>query len=601
MKIHKTYIPENLKLDELANIAPSSVTKDHIAYIIGNILVRASYRKDEALESDGFIPMSSIILKKYLPNYKDVLEFLVEQKVLERTEYIPDVKCRNYRLRINARTSIISHTITDNKLIRRIKKREGQLKQENKAPLTPCPNLDRWFDDGFEFDFERAEMLLENLRKKEHNISSCDVTILVHEGCEKDPCQLSSRINHLQYPKESEIGDENCSAMIKVADPLIGKTSGRLSPYTAASLTVERIRNKDYRLGRDRGGQRYYSPLTNLKKVFRSCVSYRGEKLVQIDIKNSQPYMLIYLLKEMAIKSGVSFEHNGQLRSALYSSVQYEDSGAVNGAFNPNATESEESNTGSCAVKGETRGQLKPVLISSAKYEDNGAFSLNEEKSYVKCDDLDEVTDAVSNEKIRLDKGEGGYGDIEGDKGRIGRKGGRVSIGGIMFPKTPLSIDYQSFRVYISDVLSGTIYEKFMARAKSEYSITLTRDRAKIEVLKAMYSDPNWRGRRPAKPVWDATLKEVFIKMYPGVFEVIRCFDKEYPGQLPIYLQRIESFLVIDRVVKRISRERRHIPQYTIHDSISTTEEHLKYIHQVMHEEFKKVIEVKPPLSTKPW
>ncbi len=47
----------------------------------------------------------------------------------------------------------------------------------------------------------------------------------------------------------------------------------------------------------DKFGERFYSPISNLKKIFRKYLRYNGGILIELDIKNSLPYFLNILIK----------------------------------------------------------------------------------------------------------------------------------------------------------------------------------------------------------------------------------------------------------------------------------------------------------------
>jgi hypothetical protein len=64
--------------------------------------------------------------------------------------------------------------------------------------------------------------------------------------------------------------------------------------------------------------------------------------------------------------------------------------------------------------------------------------------------------------------------------------------------------------------------------------------------------------------------KNIFKINFPNVFEVFKMIKRGDNGRLPIILQTIESYLVIDKITKRIAAEYPELPLYTIHDSIVT-------------------------------
>lgn len=76
-----------------------------------------------------------------------------------------------------------------------------------------------------------------------------------------------------------------------------GKDSLRINAtYHSRLAAVERINEKCSGIHQDEFGYRVHTPLTQLKSEFRCLVRYNNEELVQVDIKNSQLYFMLYLL-----------------------------------------------------------------------------------------------------------------------------------------------------------------------------------------------------------------------------------------------------------------------------------------------------------------
>lgn len=60
----------------------------------------------------------------------------------------------------------------------------------------------------------------------------------------------------------------------------------------------------------DKFGNRFYSPITNLKKSIRNFLTYDNEQLVELDIKNCQPYLLNIILNNLIDKVNVEHKNN---------------------------------------------------------------------------------------------------------------------------------------------------------------------------------------------------------------------------------------------------------------------------------------------------
>jgi hypothetical protein len=98
-----------------------------------------------------------------------------------------------------------------------------------------------------------------------------------------------------------------------------------------------------------------------------------------------------------------------------------------------------------------------------------------------------------------------------------------------------------------------------------------------------------------------ALVKRQFKKYFPNVYKIIKLYKKNNYKCAAKILQSIESFLIIDIISDRISRENKNLPIYTIHDSIVTLKGYVNYVAEVMKEELIKYIKYEPILKIKYW
>ncbi len=161
-----------------------------------------------------------------------------------------------------------------------------------------------------------------------------------------------------------------------------------------------------------------------------------------------------------------------------------------------------------------------------------------------------------------------------------------------MFPTFNQSIDTQSTRRYISLCEKGDLYEylernlNFSKRSRKE---------VKISVFQILFTDNRYIGQKDAKP------KREFKILFPEVYKVLAMIKKNKSNLLPILLQRIESEIILNRVAKRIERERPELPIFTIHDSVVTTVGNELYIQCVMKDEMDKAINLRPNTEIEYW
>lgn len=129
----------------------------------------------------------------------------------------------------------------------------------------------------------------------------------------------------------------------------------------------------------------------------------------------------------------------------------------------------------------------------------------------------------------------------------------------------------QDVKDYISLVISGQIYEYLMCEFLKE-GLVLSRNETKTQMLRILFS----RNRMPANEI-NKKCRQVFIKSFPTVHKIFTKIRGHEKGdkfknfkRFAILLQRIESYLMLDVILKRIYKELPGTIAITIHDSIMT-------------------------------
>jgi len=129
----------------------------------------------------------------------------------------------------------------------------------------------------------------------------------------------------------------------------------------------------------------------------------------------------------------------------------------------------------------------------------------------------------------------------------------------------------QDVKNYISLVINGTFYEYLMSEFARE-GLHLDRSETKRQVLRILFA----RNRSP-KDLTNRRAREVFKLRFPTVHRIFSKVRGNERGdkftsfkRFAILLQRMESYLMLDVVLKRIYRELPDVVAITIHDSIMT-------------------------------
>lgn len=119
------------------------------------------------------------------------------------------------------------------------------------------------------------------------------------------------------------------------------------------------------------------------------------------------------------------------------------------------------------------------------------------------------------------------------------------------------------------------------------------RDKVKTEVLRIFYVENKETEKwfyRPCK---------TFQYHFPEVYELFWLIKEVQSNYLPIILQRIESFLILDVICRKINALHPKIPLFTIHDSILTTKGNEAIVEEIMSQEIANWTGYKASFGTK--
>jgi len=92
--------------------------------------------------------------------------------------------------------------------------------------------------------------------------------------------------------------------------------------------------------------------------------------------------------------------------------------------------------------------------------------------------------------------------------------------------------------------------------------------------------------------------KELFSKLFPTESEIIHQINSiEGENYLPILLQRMESFFLLEKVCAKIAQELPDAPIIPVHDSIYTAEEFAEPVKKIMEEVLEELTGIKPGIK----
>lgn len=225
------YIPSNLELDLLLRSFPPTfkVSKSEIIGVINQLYQIPIRMGKKKAPKDGWIPMCiKSLRRKGLPNVTKILSYLTTHGVLEsQSHYEVGCKCRRYRFTPKYTTRVKAVKVN------------GYRKKFRKKPITQLKYLEKWFNEDLGFD-------------------NYDATVRDLE------------ISYLNSSKSHEEDRTN------------------INKFNYGVVNVDQVCHQDYTFTKDKFGGRFHTTLTSLPKVVRPHLTYGGEYLVSLDVKNSQ-------------------------------------------------------------------------------------------------------------------------------------------------------------------------------------------------------------------------------------------------------------------------------------------------------------------------
>lgn len=151
--------------------------------------------------------------------------------------------------------------------------------------------------------------------------------------------------------------------------------------------------------------------------------------------------------------------------------------------------------------------------------------------------------------------------------------------------------EIQNIKEYISLVSSGSVYEAFMQKYKELWGKSIDRDKAKKRFIKQLFAEQRHYIKERA----------VFIALFPTVYRVFMTLTDGHRNGLAILLQRIESYLILEKVCRQISKERPDLPIFTIHDNVVTLKGSEDYVAMVIKGVLREYVGYEPEVGIEPW
>jgi len=243
-------VPASINMEEILKKDPPAFTYkiDYFYYLIDTI-TEASDLED--LDNNaGFVNLQAKRLQAFNYNYKKYIDYLLG-KVLRRDAYIVGKKSFGYCINVkHAEAGLKAIPIKDFIAKRKIKEEHAENKKNSGIKGKKYDYLTKWFNPQLKIDGERAR----------------------------------EKVDELFPPLTGAIKGK-----------LRGKPS-RITKRYKSLVAIEKFERQQFYNSVDGNIGRFHSNIANIKKELREFITYNGQQLVNVDIKNSQPLFSTLLL-----------------------------------------------------------------------------------------------------------------------------------------------------------------------------------------------------------------------------------------------------------------------------------------------------------------
>jgi hypothetical protein len=245
-------IPSSIDLQSLLEKHPPKFKYkiDYFYYFIELLCEMMEYNDLDG--NGGYVNLNAKLMQSIVHDYNLYLKYLLDQRIIRTDkQYIVGAKSFGYVLNKLDYNAEIQQIEIQNFVIRKNRaKKNRALEQEMKVTCAKYSYLTKWFNGKLQIDAQGAERKIEEL-----------------------------------FPEPTGA----------IRGTKRGKAGTNTKKYSA-KLAVQKLVNRDFYYKIDENVGRFHSNLTNIKKELRNYITYDGQPLVNIDIKNSQPLLSTLLL-----------------------------------------------------------------------------------------------------------------------------------------------------------------------------------------------------------------------------------------------------------------------------------------------------------------
>jgi len=248
-------LPYNFDLDEhlkATYIPLPRFKKEKVYYFLG-LLSSIPARNPDIVTEDGFVPINHKLIRNNIKDIIYYIDYLFSTGVIERdNHYIPEEKSIGYKW---------AKKYSPNRfIVKQIESKYYDYNAEQYAwQFEMYPYLFHWY--------QQNKLMVDEDAANDHAFE-------LYQDKMNDPTKRSWEVNNKGERKNPE------------------------TQYRSAILNIAKIKYYQYQPNIDSNVHRLHSAFTGLGKKYRQFITYNGEKLVGIDITNSQPYIISLILNK---------------------------------------------------------------------------------------------------------------------------------------------------------------------------------------------------------------------------------------------------------------------------------------------------------------
>ncbi|WP_300025030.1 hypothetical protein [uncultured Maribacter sp.] len=214
------------------------------AYLVYQIVEMPSRKKE--LSEDGWVPFCSEVYNDIL-HFSSYMKLLLDEKLIERHHKnysTASHNCYRYRLAKEYRNHVVkTFSVDAAKLF--VAARKNKKLERMKVARSKTPHLTKWLNpEDFQIDYEKA----------------------------------------LRYINSKYSDAKN-----------LQKKNNRL-------IALDKIKIKEWGYSREGEDNRLHSLLTSLPSDLKTFVTYKRQKLISIDVKNSQPFIFSAIINNLVLE-----------------------------------------------------------------------------------------------------------------------------------------------------------------------------------------------------------------------------------------------------------------------------------------------------------